>query len=385
MLKHTLAVQGTERRRRAMLLTANALGALGGGGTILLNVLQVTSIAAAVPFLFGSIALATWSVLADETGRHGEFLRQGLWYAVVTASLSAIGLSVFYFALPWLTPLSADGRSWPWVLWICFIAALPLDSARQWVVDGLARRFFARPMSVRSLATELERSEERAVHAEQLAELGRVASVVAHEVRNPLGVILAQTKLLEREGVDPARIADVRAQIARASKFVDELLRYAKPRAFQVTRVEVKVAIDLAISNVRQALATTVPMNAPATSASLEVDQQALVDALVVLLSNAAIALEGTADGCIEVTVREEVGRLVISVEDNGPGVPPELASRLFELFATGRGRDHAHPGVGLGLAIARQHAVRHGGTLRHEVRAPHGARFVLTLPVTAR
>ncbi|HEY0193306.1 MAG TPA: ATP-binding protein, partial [Kofleriaceae bacterium] len=68
-----------------------------------------------------------------------------------------------------------------------------------------------------------------------------------------------------------------------------------------------------------------------------------------------------------------------------GPGVPAELADRLFQPFVTGRGRDHAHPGTGLGLATARGIAERHGGSLRHEPpRGPAGqggARFVLRLP----
>ena len=379
MLKHTLAVQGHERRRRGALLLANLLGALGGGFVIVLEVVQWGTGVMAAPFLFGSIALVTWSVLRDETGRHGELVRQGLWSAVVTAALSAVGLTFFVGTVaPLLMP--ANGV-WLWGLWVFFIAALPLDPLRQWVVEGLARKLFSRPMGVGALTSELEQTEQRAVHAEQLAELGRVASVVAHEVRNPLGVILAQTKLLEREGVKPERIADVRDQIARASKFVDELLRYAKPRAFTVARVELKDAVERAVSHVRQALGTQVTMETPASGFSIEADQQAVVDALVVLLSNAAIALGAQPDARIVVSLVKQEREVALVVEDNGPGVPAELAPRLFELFATGRGRDHAHPGVGLGLAIARQHALRHGGSLSHEAVVPHGARFTLRLP----
>lgn len=380
MLKHTLAVTGHERRRRGALLLANVLGALGGGGVILLEVLRWGTVVMAAPFLFGSIALVTWSVLRDETGRHAELLRQGLWAAVVTAVLSALGLTFFVGAVvPLLLP--ANGV-WLWGLWVFFIAALPLEPLRQGVVDALAKRLFARPMVVPSLATELERTEQRAVHAEQLAELGRVASVVAHEVRNPLGVILAQTKLLEREGVNPERIADVRAQIGRASKFVDELLRYAKPREFSVVRVDLKDAAERAVSHVRQALGTQVVVQTPTSALSVEADQQAVVDALVVLVSNAAIALEATSEPRITVSLEQGAHDVALVVEDNGPGVPAELAPRLFELFATGRGRDHAHPGVGLGLAIARQHALRHGGSLSHEAVTPRGARFTLRFPL---
>jgi signal transduction histidine kinase len=380
MWRHLRSMQGHLRRRSAVLLAANFCGALGGGGTILAAVFGFASTAVAAPFLMLAITLATWSVVADETGRHRELLRQGLWSALVTAALSALGLSAFYTLLPALMP--ANG--WPWLMWVCFVAALPLDPLRQWVVDGLARRFFAKSMAVKALATELEVTEQRAVHAEQLAELGKVASVVAHEVRNPLGVILAHARLLEREGVNPERLSEVRAQVTRASHFVDELLRYARPRAFVVQQVDLRTLAERAINHVRQALGTQVPMAAPSKSVTVEADPQAMVDVLVVLLSNAAIALETTDEPRIDVHVQASEATVSITVEDNGPGVPLELAPRLFELFATGRGRDHRHPGVGLGLAIARQHALRHGGTLHHERRQPQGARFTLTVPMAS-
>lgn len=378
MWRHTRAAQGHERRRRAVLLGAQCLGALGGGGTILLVALRVGSITWAAPFLLGSISLAAWSVFADEIGRRRGYLRQGLWLAVLTAALSAVGLTVFFEALPQLLP--TRGAPWAWTVWVIFFAALPLDVLRQWLVEAFARRTFANSMAVPALADELEEAEARAVHAEQLAELGRVASVVAHEVRNPLGVILAQAKLLEREGAKAERIADLRAQVTRASNFVDELLRYAKPRPLEVERVEAAEVVQRAVNAVRQAHGVSF-IHIQGSSVTLEADPNALVDILVNVLTNAVIALEGSTGPRIDLSVTASDGHVTFCVEDNGPGVPTELASRLFQVFATGRGRDHAHPGVGLGLSISLQQARRHGGSLRHEPLAPHGARFTLELP----
>jgi signal transduction histidine kinase len=72
-------------------------------------------------------------------------------------------------------------------------------------------------------------------------------------------------------------------------------------------------------------------------------------------------------------------------VEDDGPGVPPEIEPRLFQPFVTGRGRDARHPGTGLGLAIAARWLERHGGSLRHERPPAGGARFVARWPRTGR
>jgi signal transduction histidine kinase len=378
MLKHTLAVQGFERSRRGALLLANILGALGGGGIIVLRVAGVAPMATAAPLLLGSVLLAAWSVLAEERGRHRELVSQGLWSAVVTAALSAVGLTVFYAWLPSLLPTS--GNVWAWAAWVIFLAALPLDPVRQLLVEGLGRRLFQRPMAVSALTQELEASERRALHAEQLAELGKLASVVAHEVRNPLGVILAQAKLLEREGAAPERVKDVRAQVARANGFVEELLRYAKPRALTLGTVDVASAVQTAIERVAQAQGAKC-LTSMVSPASLEADAEAFIDSLVIVLSNAAIAVESQPEGQVRVRSEARGERLALIVEDNGPGVPEALAPRLFTMFVTGRGRDHAHPGTGLGLAIAAQHLRRHGGAIHYEPNTPVGARFTLEWP----
>jgi signal transduction histidine kinase len=334
--------------------------------------------ATAAPLLLGAVLLAAWSVLAEERGRHRELVSQGLWYAVVTAALSSVGLTLFYAWLPSLLPTAGD--PWGWSAWVIFLAALPLDPIRQLLVEGLGRRLFQRPMAVSALTQELEASERRALHAEQLAELGKLASVVAHEVRNPLGVILAQAKLLEREGAAPERVKDLRAQVARANGFVEELLRYAKPRALTLGTVEVERAVQLAIERVAQAQGAKT-ITSSVSPSSLEADAEAFIDALVIVLSNATIAVEGQSDGRVQVRSEDRGDRLALIVEDNGPGVPEALAPRLFTMFVTGRGRDHAHPGTGLGLAIAAQHLGRHGGSIRYEPNTPTGARFTLEWP----
>jgi signal transduction histidine kinase len=88
---------------------------------------------------------------------------------------------------------------------------------------------------------------------------------------------------------------------------------------------------------------------------------------------NAAIAVSEQEGGRVWIRARREQGEVVVSVEDNGPGVPRELLATLFQPFVTGRGRDAKHPGTGLGLAIAARWVERHGGSLRHERRPGAG------------
>ena len=383
MARHTLAATGVDRQRRLALLGANVLGALGGGGVITLRLLHLAPMELASPLLLGAVLLASYAVLTGEKGRHREVLIQGLSFALATAAFSAVGLTVFYALLAFLVP-DAEPR-WPWILWVTFIAALPLDPLRQIVVERLAAVLFKKPIGTSALAAEIEQSESRALHAEQLAALGRVASVVAHEIRNPLSVILAQARLLEREGANAERLKDVRDQVQRASRFVDELLRYAKPRSLTLTHVDVHAAHQQAIAQVQQAQGVGFLSLLPGEQVTIDADLQAVTDTATVLLSNAAIAASEKGAPSVTVAIEAHPEEIWVRFEDNGPGVPPELEPRLFQMFVTGRGRDHVHPGTGLGLAIAAQHVQRHGGTIVHERREGGGARFLVKWPRRAK
>jgi len=292
MAKHTLAASGVDRKRRLALFGANVLGAVGGGGIIMLRILELAPMELASPLLLGSVLLASYAVLTGEKGRHREVLVQGLAFALATAAFSAVGLTVFFALMNFLVP-------------------------------------------------------------EQLAALGKVASVVAHEIRNPLSVILAQARLLEREGASADRLKDVRDQVQRASRFVDELLRYSKPRTLALTNVELRAAHQQAIDHVQQAQSVAFLSLLPGEAVTIEADAQAVTDTAIVLLSNAAIAAAEQAVPQETIAIEAHPDEVWVRVEDHGPGVPAELEGRLFQMFVTGRGRDHKHPGTGLGLAMA--------------------------------
>jgi signal transduction histidine kinase len=374
-----------ERSRRAALVLGCIAGALGGGGVIALRVLRVGDVDVAAPLLLVSVGLAAYAVLSGEHGRAREVLLQGAAYAVATAGLSAVGLSAFYHVLPALAP--RGGAALGWLVFVVFFAALPLDPLRILVVEAMGRALFRRPINVRELTAEVETSEARADQAERLAEIGRLVSAVAHEIRNPLGIIAAQAKLLERSGAPPETVGAVRAQVDRARRFLDDLLRYGKPRPLEVRAVDVTAALGLAVSQVRQAWGAappTIDLVVDGALARLQADRTAFADVVTVLVQNAAIAVDGRAGGRVIVRARDEPGALIVVVEDNGVGVPRELEATLFQPFVTGRGRDAKHPGTGLGLAIAARWVERHGGTIRHERPADCGARFVVLWPRTS-
>ncbi|RJS19240.1 sensor histidine kinase [Corallococcus sp. H22C18031201] len=389
-LVHLGRAYGAESpERRKLLISLGLAGVLayaGGIGTALL-----LSSGRAVP-LGMYLVLASLLVLARVIGAHQpasdrRLLERSLVYSALASVLSA----GFLFGV--LTLLAGSGE--PFLaefrlgaFFLLVLAALAFEPVRQGVQEWLGRRLLKGRAGATELVEALTVQEARAEQAARLAELGQFTSAVAHEVRNPLGVLAAHLKLLERQGVDAESLGAMREQISRASHFVDELLRYGRPRPLEPRRVDVAATVALAYSTARQGLGPLAPeveFTPPAGEGlELEADQAQLHQVFVILLENALLALGDVASARLRVRCEPRDEHLHVWVEDNGPGIPPELLPRLFQPFVTGRKREGPRPGTGLGLAIARGIVERHGGSVRAgPSEAWGGACFGVILPFT--
>ena len=226
--------------------------------------------------------------------------------------------------------------------------------------------------TIRAQLDALRASHARVVHAETLASVGRMAAVVAHEVRNPLGILRSSASLVQ-EGLDPAA-SDLREaaafmveEVDRLDAYVGRLLDLARP----ITPDRTPTSSDAVFDRAERLAPTTSLRRARGPSVPLWGDEELLARAVLGLLHNAEQA------GAT--TVRLEGGhtdaRPTLTVTDDGPGVPETIRARAFEPFVTTR-----PDGTGLGLAQARRVALAHGGDL-HLDSSERGARFVFTLP----
>jgi signal transduction histidine kinase len=230
----------------------------------------------------------------------------------------------------------------------------------------------------------IARANEQLVTAERLATIGKMAAHVTHEIRNPLSSIALNLELLEEHlptGDPEARALffAIGKEVERLSALSRQYLAFAKSKRPTREPEEIGSLVEEALSFVRPDL------EKHGIRTSLEVepdlppvpcDEGQIKQVMLNLLQNARDAMQG--GGAVGVrVVRGADDQVVIAVEDQGPGVPPEVRERLFEPFFTTK--EH---GTGLGLAITQHIAASHGGSIACET-APggNGARFVLRLP----
>ncbi|MEO7973941.1 MAG: ATP-binding protein, partial [Thermoanaerobaculia bacterium] len=238
--------------------------------------------------------------------------------------------------------------------------------------------------------TDLTRRETEERFATGLAQLGELSAGVAHELRNSLATVQGYLALAaRRELPDEAReeIAEARREASELERIVDDFLTFARPGRGAVEPVDLAALLlrathDPALGAVPFELVTS-PVPLPPIAGDPHLLQRALRN----LLLNAAQATlrRAGAGGSTEsrhceavvVGLSRDGDDAMITIDDRGSGISPQIRDRLFEPFASGRAG-----GAGLGLALARRIVLMHGGGLELRSREPYGTRAAVRLPL---
>jgi len=235
---------------------------------------------------------------------------------------------------------------------------------------------------------ELNEAQARIIQSEKLAVVGTFASGLAHEVRNPLNSIALQISILERR-VAPLEaplatelrelMGVVREEVKRLDNLVGDFLQFSRANRLQFRRASLDGLVDEVVRLLRPAArASGVGLKrrrvGPAVP-ELPIDGEKIKQVVINLVQNAIEAMPEGGDVVIETTLAD--GRAHLSVHDQGPGLPQGLD--VFQLFVTTKAK-----GTGLGLPIAQQIVLEHGGEITAGGGAERGATFVVSLPVPA-
>ena len=229
-----------------------------------------------------------------------------------------------------------------------------------------------------ALTSSIERFQREASQRERLSSLGRLSTVIAHEVRNPLMIIKGALHPLRQPDVPAATVreaaADIEEEVARLNRIVTDVLDFARPIAFHLAPANIN---DVCRDAARAVAGGGVPI-------TLRLDEQLPVvvtdgerlrQTLINVLANAQQAVTG--GGSVELSTAAKPGGIVLAVRDTGPGIPAEALPRIFEPYFTTK-----RTGTGVGLAVSKNIIEGLGGRITAE-HAPGGGTLI-TIHLTA-
>lgn len=225
----------------------------------------------------------------------------------------------------------------------------------------------------------------QAQQADQLAAIGRLGLTILHELRSPMSTLKSFSQLLPEKIGDEAFLREfaqvIPQETERVEALAQQLLDLSRPKKYNLQNVDLHKSIEDVLKLWRpRAEESSIKLitRLAAARATVTIDPDAFRQVMINLLRNASDALaKSSSERSIEIRTKNADDRLLIEVEDNGPGIPAEIRSRLFEVFAS----NGKQMGVGLGLVICRDILRIHGGSIVADLSRQRGCLFTLALP----
>lgn len=238
----------------------------------------------------------------------------------------------------------------------------------------LAETFNAMSSSIRSARQELIRQE-------RIGTIGRLSTSIVHDLRNPLAAIYGGAEMLVEGDLPPEHVKRLAANIYRSSRHIQELLldlvnvTRGKIESLETCRLqEVVAAAYDTLATAAAAQDVRVAVNIP-DEIEVQMERARMERVFANLINNALEAMPG--GGSLEIGASCESRSVLLRFEDTGPGVSEHIRARLFQPFVTAGKKN----GLGLGLALARQTVIDHGGEIWADSNHDGGAKFFLRLP----
>ena len=310
---------------------------------------------------FGPLGTLLWTLAAS--GAYSSYLYQAHQHFTITGeSISELLMRILFFF---------------------FVAMTVNRFVMQYRLQ--VRRYQELSENLAEANRSLKQAQEEARRAERLAALGQLSAGLAHEIRNPLGVIKGSAELLTQKLTSADPLAQelagyIYTEVNRVSALVGRFLDFARPSQLDLQPVELGGLLERCIKTVAdQGACAQVKIERDFTPGLPQVmlDQDLCDQVFTNLLMNACEAM-GAQGGELKVRLRRaDQETVAVEVEDSGPGVAPEMKEQIFNPFVTTK-----KSGVGLGLAIVSKIVDAHGGTVKLVSPPNHGACFRVTFPV---
>lgn len=260
---------------------------------------------------------------------------------------------------------------------------------------------------------ELKQAQGQLVRNEKLASLGRLLAGVAHELNNPISFVYANTHALEKyldrfetyfekvqAGASRAELIELRKTLKldrdlknlrtaiegardgseRVRSIVEDLRRLSSDGSGEFAMFDLVETAQMSADWVKRGIKSDFEIKVEGVDRCMAYGRRGHIQQVIMnLVQNAVDAVTDVPDATVLLNLSQEEGRAILTVRDNGPGIPDEVKTKIFDPFFTTK---EVGDGTGLGLSISHKIAEEHGGALTLETAAERGACFRLELPV---
>lgn len=263
------------------------------------------------------------------------------------------------------------------------------------ICKGLAEVEMCLPYTIEGLKTavrdlalsheELAKMHQALMQSEKLASMGQLAAGIAHEINNPLGVVLMYTHMLRRDAAGNGNFGEdlntIAEQADRCKKIVSGLLHFARQNKVLRQTADLREVVKTGFGTCPPPKDVAVEVLDHMENPAAEIDPDQIVQVMVNLFSNAYGAMNGGGRLCVELSDTDS--HVILKVTDSGSGIPKEIQDKIFEPFFTTK---RIGKGTGLGLAITYGIVKMHCGDIRVTSNAdlgagPTGTTFSVSLP----
>lgn len=237
--------------------------------------------------------------------------------------------------------------------------------------------------------TTIKETEQRIQQTEKLVAVGQLAAGVAHEINNPLGVILCHTDIIKENNEDDEEtlhdISIIERHTENCKRIVADLLDFSRGRESRIERqlASVNEIVEGVLSMVGQQFKKKqirLNYNLDKTLPHCSVDSRGIQQVLVNLIMNAVQAIEDR--GKISISTRTKDNNVLIEIDDDGPGINKEVLDKIFDPFFSTKEQGK---GTGLGLSVSYGIIHEHNGEIKVQSTPGHGARFTVIIPLSRK
>lgn len=232
--------------------------------------------------------------------------------------------------------------------------------------------------------TEIKELEKELSLKEKLAAIGQLAGGIAHEIRNPLASISGSVEMLQQtiDGLSPENqklFSIIIKEIDRLNTLITEFLSFVRPEVIRADKCQIKTLVEdiLALMKYNKDLTNATVIESDFEECTLLCDKGKLKQALINIIVNGLQAIKDTPQAKLKCTGKVQGRFYTINFEDNGPGIPEDIISKVFEPFYTTKAK-----GTGLGLAITHRIIEGHHGEIKVSSVEKKGTTFFIKLPI---